>query len=97
MSPEWISASRWNTDELIDEAEIIEGFRFASLQDVLRYKIALSRPKDLADIAKIARYLDIDVSATPISDRLSSCSPMLVAAEGCVILPVGIERPRSTA
>jgi hypothetical protein len=38
---------------LIDTADVIAGFRFAKLDYVREYKIALGRAKDLADIAAI--------------------------------------------
>ena len=47
--PEWLS-EEWDTDALIDRAEIIPGLRFARLADVLAYKKMLMRPKDVADI-----------------------------------------------
>lgn len=56
FSEGWIT-SRWDTDELIDNAEVIEGLRFARLGDVLRYKKELHRPKDLIDILAIEGYL----------------------------------------
>ena len=56
FSDRWISPA-WDTDELIDRAEDIDGLRFARLSDVLRYKQELMRPKDLADIHAIADVL----------------------------------------
>lgn len=52
----WIT-NDWDIDELIDEAEVIEGLRFARLTDVLRFKQALGRPKDHADVDAILRLL----------------------------------------
>ena len=52
---EWISKA-WNTDELIDCAEVIQGLRFARLADVLAYKQVLLRPKDMADIHVLPSY-----------------------------------------
>ena len=49
FSPEWISQD-WDTDDLIDRAEIIQGLPFAQLTDVLAYKQKLNRPKDRPDI-----------------------------------------------
>ncbi|MCW2914581.1 MAG: transcriptional regulator, AraC family [Actinomycetia bacterium] len=57
FSQEWISKV-WDTDDLIDRAEIIEGLRFAQLTDVLAYKQMLMRPKDLADIQALTELLD---------------------------------------
>lgn len=48
----WISPA-WDPDELIDNAEVIEGLRFARLTDVLAYKQILGRPKDIVDIRRI--------------------------------------------
>jgi hypothetical protein len=53
---EWISTD-WDTDDLIDQAEIIEGLRFAQLVDVLAYKRMLMRPKDIMDIHAIAKLI----------------------------------------
>jgi hypothetical protein len=43
----------WSSDRLIDEADLIDGVPFMRLGDVLRWKVAASRPKDLPDIAAI--------------------------------------------
>ncbi len=51
---EWISTD-WDSDDLIDQAEIIEGLRFARLADVLAYKRILMRPKDIMDIHAMSR------------------------------------------
>lgn len=52
----WISPA-WDTDELIDRAEIVGGLRFALLRDVLKYKRELMRPKDIADIDALVDVL----------------------------------------
>jgi len=57
FSQGWISPA-WNPDELIDNAEIIEGLRFARLTDVLAYKQVLRRPKDIADIRRILTMVE---------------------------------------
>lgn len=44
-------------DGIIDRAELIEGLPFASLGDVLAFKRALGRPKDLEHIRLIEEYL----------------------------------------
>ena len=49
FSQGWVSED-WDTDDLIDRAEIIQGLPFAQLTDVLAYKQKLRRPKDLPDI-----------------------------------------------
>jgi hypothetical protein len=52
----WISDA-WSADELIDKAKFIGGLRYARLDDVLRFKQALGRLKDLKDIEAIQRFL----------------------------------------
>jgi hypothetical protein len=48
-----------DVDEIIDGAESIEGVRFMSLQDTLRWKRGLGRAKDLADVRLIEQYLSV--------------------------------------
>jgi hypothetical protein len=48
-----------DVDAMIDAAESIEGVRFMSLQDTLRWKRGLGRAKDLADIRLIEQYLSV--------------------------------------
>ncbi|MDH6126906.1 hypothetical protein [Kitasatospora sp. GP82] len=43
----------WPTDRLIQDADLIDGIPFMRLGDVLRWKEAARRPKDLPDIAAI--------------------------------------------
>jgi hypothetical protein len=52
VSPGWISAD-WDAGDLIGRAEIIQGWPFAPLADVLAYKRILLRPKDHPDIAAL--------------------------------------------
>src|SRR5579863_7506742 len=52
FSQGWISAD-WDTDDLIDRAQTIQGWPFAPLADVLAYKEILLRPKDYPDIAAL--------------------------------------------
>ena len=47
----------WDTDRVIDTADIIGGIRFASLDYTLRWKRTLNRPKDQEDIRLIEAYL----------------------------------------
>ncbi len=47
----------WNIDELIDNAEVVEGVRFVQLEEVLKWKRMMNRPKDVEDIALIDKYL----------------------------------------
>jgi hypothetical protein len=53
----WISPA-WDSDELIDSAEVIENLRFARLTDVLAYKQVLGRPKDIVDIQRILTMVE---------------------------------------
>jgi len=48
----------WNIDELIDNADIVDGIRFGKLTDVLRWKRLMARPKDLEHIKLIENYLE---------------------------------------
>jgi hypothetical protein len=56
VSAEWIS-SEWDTNQLIDDCDIFDEFRFAKLEYVLAYKRALQRPKDAKDILLIEHLL----------------------------------------
>jgi hypothetical protein len=58
VSMTW-SIKRYRPDpqRLIDQADIIEGVAFVRLTEVLRWKKASGRPKDLADIRLIEQYL----------------------------------------
>src|SRR6266404_3831516 len=56
FSTGWISED-WDTDDLIDRAEIIQGLPFAQLTDVLAYKQVLRRPKDDPDIEALLDLL----------------------------------------
>lgn len=53
FSRRWMSPAR-GPDELIDTAQVVDGLRFALLEDVLAYKRHLLRPKDVADIGVIS-------------------------------------------
>ncbi|MBM7771362.1 hypothetical protein JOD54_001566 [Actinokineospora baliensis] len=55
FSQRWVSAD-WDTDDLIERADLIAGIRFASLSDVLAYKRSLNRPKDRQDIATLIMH-----------------------------------------
>jgi hypothetical protein len=46
-----------NAGELIDTADVINGFRFVKLEYVTKWKKAMNREKDQADIKLIERYL----------------------------------------
>jgi hypothetical protein len=47
----------WNTDELIDTAEIIDGIRFVGLDTVVKWKRIMGREKDFEHIKMIEDYL----------------------------------------
>lgn len=64
---EWISTD-WDSDDLIDQAEIIEGLRFARLADVLAYKRILMRPKDIIDIHAITNLIILPHQQFPLRD-----------------------------
>lgn len=46
-----------DTDQLIDGAELIEGVPFVTLEEVLRFKRRLGRPKDEKHLRLIEQYL----------------------------------------
>ena len=59
--------TRWaigefDTDELIDSAEIIDGLPFVLLEHVVRYKQTAGRPKDLAHLRLLEAALPRAVS-----------------------------------
>lgn len=56
FSERWISGD-YDTDALIDGAEIMDGLPFARLEEVLRYKEKLNRPKDQDDIEALRKHL----------------------------------------
>ena len=43
----------WDTDDLIENADVIDGIRFMALRHVFAWKQRAARPKDLPDIAAI--------------------------------------------
>ncbi len=53
----WFPKDAWNVDELIDNAEVVDGVRYVRLEDVLKYKKSRNAPKDKADIEALERYL----------------------------------------
>lgn len=48
---------KWNTQKLIDEAEIIDGLPFVKLEYVVEWKRRNGREKDLKDIETVERFL----------------------------------------
>ena len=75
VSQGWISAD-WDADQLIDEADIVEGLRFAHLEHVLLYKQSLRRDKDIADIIAI-------------QDRLNGWRRRRTSRRGRLLRPAG--------
>jgi hypothetical protein len=47
----------WDVQKLIDEAEIIDGLPFASLESVVTWKRMSAREKDLKDVEVIENFL----------------------------------------
>ncbi len=47
----------WDVNELIKTAEITEGIRFARLEDVIKWKKVMGRPKDTEHLAMIKQCL----------------------------------------
>ena len=47
----------WDVDALIRTADVIDGLPFVTLANVLKWKKAYGREKDLADVKKIEEYL----------------------------------------
>lgn len=47
----------WDVNELIDGAEVVDGLRFVTLENVLRWKRLTGRPKDAEHIKLIENYL----------------------------------------
>ena len=48
----------WDVSELIDGADVIDGVRFVRLQEVLRWKELMNRPKDVEDIRVLRELLN---------------------------------------
>jgi hypothetical protein len=46
----------WNIDELIDNADVIDGLRFVKLENVLKWKKTRNRPKDAEQIIILEEY-----------------------------------------
>jgi hypothetical protein len=49
---------RADTRALISSADIIEGVPFVRLEELVKWKKAAGRPKDLVDVEMIEKYLD---------------------------------------
>jgi predicted nucleotidyltransferase len=48
---------KWNIEQLIKEADIIDGLPFVKLEYVLKWKKLLGRKKDLKDVKLIEKFL----------------------------------------
>ncbi|MEU8380699.1 hypothetical protein [Streptosporangium sp. NPDC048865] len=46
----------WSVDDLIERSSVVDGVRYASLEDVYHWKRKLDRPKDRKDVILIERY-----------------------------------------
>ncbi len=47
----------WNIEELIQNAEIIDGIPFVGIGNVLKWKKLYGRPKDLKDVRMLESYI----------------------------------------
>jgi hypothetical protein len=47
----------WDVDQLIRDAEVIDGLPFVTLESVLKWKRLLGREKDIRDIEMIEKFL----------------------------------------
>jgi hypothetical protein len=58
-SPDMVTLSNYKPDiqTIINNSEIIDGIPFSNLQDVLDFKIAMGREKDLKDVELIKNFL----------------------------------------
>jgi len=54
----WMYGGNFKTDELIDNADVVEGIRFVKLECVLAYKREMGRLKDKRHIKVIEKYLN---------------------------------------
>jgi hypothetical protein len=58
--PAWNSLMQ-DAEKAIDRAELIQGFRFIKLKDIMRWKQEMGREKDEKDIELIREYLNNDI------------------------------------
>ncbi|MGI5166046.1 hypothetical protein ACQEU3_16955 [Spirillospora sp. CA-253888] len=65
---EWVTGNG-DADGLIERSDMIEGVRFASLEDVLAYKLEIGRPKDFADV----RLLRAHLGREAVADSARAC------------------------
>ena len=55
--PGWRTIPGFDVDRAWVSRQLVDGVYVMSLEDILRFKIALNRPKDQADIEKLLRIL----------------------------------------
>ncbi len=55
----WYLGQDQDTERMIGEAVFMQGYPFSSLQELLKFKRSLNRPKDQADILLIEKYLAV--------------------------------------
>ncbi|MEP7103872.1 MAG: hypothetical protein ABI721_04155 [Candidatus Dojkabacteria bacterium] len=48
----------WDIDELIDSADIFDSIRYVNLENLIKWKKAMGRPKDFEHIELIEKYLE---------------------------------------
>jgi sulfate permease, SulP family len=53
----WYGGQTQDAEKMMQEAQIINSIPFLSLQELMKIKRVLARPKDMADIALIEDYL----------------------------------------
>jgi hypothetical protein len=53
---------KWNIDELIETAEVIDGIAFVHLRTVIEWEKIMGREKNERDIMLIKEYLDKEKS-----------------------------------
>ena len=53
----WVDSS-WDTNKLIDSADVFSGFKFVKIEMVYRWKNSSNRSKDQHDAAAMRRLLD---------------------------------------
>lgn len=47
----------WNVDDLFDTADIFDGIRYVNLENLIKWKKEMGRPKDLEHIKLIEEYI----------------------------------------
>jgi len=52
----------WDLDELIDTADVFDGIKYVSLENVIKWKKEMGRDKDLEHIKMIEEYLETQKS-----------------------------------